>query len=62
MHERQAEFYGHGWTTGNLELLARFFEKHPGYADKTFLSVKVSCLVRTRAIYSNLVHIDREGR
>lgn len=51
MHERQAEFYGHGWTTGNLELLARFFEKHPGYADKTFLSVKVSCLVRTRAIY-----------
>ncbi|KAM5530264.1 hypothetical protein V8D89_016074 [Ganoderma adspersum] len=35
-----AEFYGHGWTTGNLELLARFFEKYPGYADKTFLSVK----------------------
>lgn len=26
--------------TGNLELLARFFEKYPGYADRTFLSVK----------------------
>ncbi|KAI1793023.1 aldo/keto reductase [Ganoderma leucocontextum] len=35
-----AEFYGHGWTTGKLELLARFFQKHKDYADKTFLSVK----------------------
>ena len=26
--------------TGNLELLARFFEKYPGYADRAFLSVK----------------------
>lgn len=26
--------------TANLELLARFFTAHPGYADKTFLSVK----------------------
>jgi pyridoxine 4-dehydrogenase len=35
-----AEFYGNGLTTANLELLARFFEKYPGYADRTFLSVK----------------------
>ena len=27
-------------TTANLELLARFFEKYPDYADRTFLSVK----------------------
>jgi len=27
-------------TTANLELLARFFDKYPGYADRTFLSVK----------------------
>ncbi|KAI0751224.1 aldo/keto reductase [Daedaleopsis nitida] len=35
-----AEFYGKGWTIGNLELLARFYDKYPEYADKTFLSVK----------------------
>lgn len=27
-------------TTANLDLVARFFEKYPGYADRTFLSVK----------------------
>jgi pyridoxine 4-dehydrogenase len=27
-------------TTANLELLARFFDKYPGYAERTFLSVK----------------------
>jgi hypothetical protein len=35
------EFYGPNLSTANLELLARFFEKYPEYADKTFLSVKV---------------------
>ena len=27
-------------STENLELVARFFEKYPEYADRTFLSVK----------------------
>ena len=27
-------------TTANLDLVARFFKKYPGYADRTFLSVK----------------------
>jgi pyridoxine 4-dehydrogenase len=27
-------------STGNLELVARFFEKYPEYADRAFLSVK----------------------
>ena len=39
-HITSAEFYGHGLTTANLDLLARFFKKYPGYADRTFLSVK----------------------
>ncbi|KAI0362252.1 aldo/keto reductase [Trametes cingulata] len=34
------EFYGHNLSTANLELLARFFEKYPDYADRTFLMVK----------------------
>ncbi|KAI0666495.1 aldo/keto reductase, partial [Trametes maxima] len=37
-----SEFYGYEWSLGNLELLARFFDRYPDYADKTFLSVKVS--------------------
>jgi hypothetical protein len=36
------EFYGLDPPTANLELLARFFERYPDYADKAFLSVKVS--------------------
>ncbi|KZV71888.1 aldo/keto reductase [Peniophora sp. CONT] len=35
-----SQFYAADLGTGNLELLARFFEKYPGYADKVFLSVK----------------------
>ncbi|PCH38101.1 aldo/keto reductase [Wolfiporia cocos MD-104 SS10] len=34
------EFYGPNLSTANLELLARFYEKYPDYADKTFISVK----------------------
>ena len=41
----QGEFYANDLGTANLELVARFFEKYPDYADKTFLSVKVSKLL-----------------
>ncbi|KII90858.1 hypothetical protein PLICRDRAFT_137378 [Plicaturopsis crispa FD-325 SS-3] len=34
------EFYAFDLGTANLELLARFFDKYPGYAERTFLSVK----------------------
>ncbi|KAN0088007.1 NADP-dependent oxidoreductase domain containing protein [Tylopilus felleus] len=40
------EFYGHNWSTTNLEMIARFFEKYPEYVDKTFLSVKGGLLLR----------------
>lgn len=39
------EYYAQDFGTGNLELLARFFEKYPQYADKTFLSVKVPIFI-----------------
>ena len=35
------EFYGPDASPANLELLSRFYQKYPEYADKTFLSVKV---------------------
>jgi len=36
-----AEFYGEVHDmTANLDLIARFFEKYPTYADKAFLSIK----------------------
>ena len=38
------EFYGQGCTVANLELVARFFDKYPGYADRAFLSVKGGCV------------------
>jgi pyridoxine 4-dehydrogenase len=39
-HVTSGEFYGQDLGTANLELVARFFEKYPEYADRTFLSVK----------------------
>ena len=40
LHLISAEFYGPGMGTANLDLVARFFEQYPEYADRTFLSVK----------------------
>ncbi|KAH9991960.1 aldo/keto reductase [Russula compacta] len=42
MFLNSGEFYGINPPSANLELLARFFERYPSYADKAFLSVKVS--------------------
>jgi pyridoxine 4-dehydrogenase len=39
-NDTSGEFYGQDFSTGNLELIARFFDKYPEYADRTFLSVK----------------------
>ncbi|KAI0772528.1 aldo/keto reductase [Trametes elegans] len=35
-----AQFYGAGWGTANLEMLSRFFEKYPDYAERAWLMVK----------------------
>ena len=42
------EFYGQGFSTTNLDLLAAFYEKYPECADKTFLSVKGGINLTTR--------------
>jgi len=42
MYFNSGEYYGAGLTTANLELISRFFEKYPEYADRSFLSVKGS--------------------
>lgn len=51
---RAGEFYGpEAQRTLNLDLVARFFEKYPTYADKAFLSVKVPlCLLLDRDLMS----------
>jgi len=40
MFLNSGEFYANDFGPANLDLIAAFFEKHPDYADKTFLSVK----------------------
>ncbi|OJT14576.1 Pyridoxal reductase [Trametes pubescens] len=40
MFLNSGEFYGPNCSAANLELLARFFDKYPEYAERTFLSVK----------------------
>jgi pyridoxine 4-dehydrogenase len=42
MFLNSGEFYDNNRSTSNLDLVAAFFEKYPDYADKTFLSVKVT--------------------
>ncbi|KAL4250393.1 NADP-dependent oxidoreductase domain superfamily protein [Abortiporus biennis] len=40
MFVNSGEFYANDLGTANLELLARFFDKYPDYAERIFLSVK----------------------
>jgi pyridoxine 4-dehydrogenase len=40
MFPHLGEFYAQDLGTGNLEMLSRFYAKHPEYVDRTFLSVK----------------------
>ncbi len=47
-------------SPANLELLSRFYQKYPEYADKTFLSVKVG-LIPAFALYPTLTAFFREA-
>ena len=42
----------------NLELLARFFEKYPDYADKAFLSVKGGINTKTNSLDGSSVDLS----
>ncbi|KZT07914.1 aldo/keto reductase [Laetiporus sulphureus 93-53] len=53
------EFYGPNLSTANLELIARFFDKYPEYADKTFLSVKGGAVVGELNIDSSPENLRR---
>lgn len=57
----EGEFYGVSPREANLELIARFFEKYPSYADKAFLSVKVpsQCRLSPTTTYIYLLRIHR---
>ena len=45
--------------TANLELVARFFEKYPEYADRTFLSVKGGLVPNRLAVDGSRENIRR---
>lgn len=53
------EFYAQDLGPGNLEMLARFFDKYPEYAEKTFLSVKVrvSLVMPCVTVYVGLTYL-----
>ncbi|KAL5524939.1 hypothetical protein ACEPAF_8808 [Sanghuangporus sanghuang] len=53
------EFYGSNPCEANLELLARFFEKYPNYAEKAFLSVKGGIDMERRAPDSSPENLKR---
>ncbi|KAH9853948.1 aldo/keto reductase [Lenzites betulinus] len=56
-----AQFYGNGWSTANLDLLSRFFEKYPEYADRTFLMVKGGCNFETKSLDNSAVNLRRSA-
>ncbi|GBE89488.1 Pyridoxal reductase [Sparassis crispa] len=53
------EFYGPQLSIANVELLARFFEKYPEYADRTFLSVKGGFRYRSLEVDSSPDNLKR---
>ncbi|KAI0046056.1 aldo/keto reductase [Auriscalpium vulgare] len=53
------EFYAQDFSMLNLEVLARFFEKYPSYADKAFLSVKGGAKKRQRVPDSSPENLRR---
>ncbi|KAI0079966.1 aldo/keto reductase [Panus rudis PR-1116 ss-1] len=59
MFLNSGEFYANDFGPGNLELLSRFFEKYPEYADRTFLSVKGGTLERKLAFDSSPENLRR---
>ncbi|KAH9842659.1 aldo/keto reductase [Rhodofomes roseus] len=55
-----AEFYGpHANRLANLEMLSRFYEANPGYADKTFLMVKGAMHFEQRRADSSIEHLRK---
>lgn len=52
------EFYGNEPKEANLHLVARFFEKYPELADRTFLSVKVGAPLSVHPLFPDLM-MDR---
>lgn len=53
------EFYGVAPRTANLELVSRFFEKYPNYAEKAFLSVKGGSKADTLEVDSSPENLKR---
>ncbi|KAH0830112.1 NADP-dependent oxidoreductase domain-containing protein [Lanmaoa asiatica] len=56
------EFYGHNASPANLEMIARFFEKYPEYADRTFLSIKVKNLSRPENLTRSVNWVNEKLR
>ena len=53
------EFYGQDFSAVNIELVARFFEKYPDYADRVFLSVKGGLLPEQLAVDGSRENLRR---
>lgn len=51
-----AEFYDENASITNIDLISAFFEKYPDYADKVYLSVKVSCFSTDHILVELIFH------